>query len=48
LKPRDRWGNTPLDDAIKFGHQEIRTMLERAIKAQSNGHDKTLTLEKIR
>jgi glutaminase len=32
LTPKDRWGNTPLDDAIKFKHQEIIDLLEQAIK----------------
>ena len=32
LTPKDRWGNAPLDDAIKFKHQEIIDLLEQAIK----------------
>lgn len=28
LEPKDRWGNTPLDDAKREGHQEIIRLLE--------------------
>tara|TARA_B100000949_G_scaffold234372_1_gene253247 strand:- start:13518 stop:15098 length:1581 start_codon:yes stop_codon:yes gene_type:complete len=33
LVPKDRWGNTPLDDAIKFKNNEIKHLLEQAIKS---------------
>ncbi|XP_060786445.1 glutaminase kidney isoform, mitochondrial isoform X2 [Neoarius graeffei] len=26
--PRDRWGNTPLDEATHFGHREVVTLLQ--------------------
>lgn len=32
LSPIDRWGNTPLDDAIKFKNKEIASLLEQATK----------------
>ena len=44
LSPKDRWGNTPLDDAIQSKHKEIKIMLEQAIK-ETNGQEKLL--EKI-
>lgn len=34
LAPKDRWGNTPLDDAIKFKNNEIKELLEQTIKHQ--------------
>ena len=33
LAPKDRWGNTPLDDAFKFKNIEIKQLLEQAIKS---------------
>lgn len=38
LSPIDRWGNTPLDDTIKFKHKPIEDMLTQAITAQSKRH----------
>lgn len=35
LKPKDRWGGTPLDDALKFGRLEVFKYLEDKYK-QSN------------
>jgi glutaminase len=32
LLPKDRWGNTPLDDANKTKHTAIVKLLEQAIK----------------
>ncbi|GCC37410.1 hypothetical protein chiPu_0015914 [Chiloscyllium punctatum] len=26
--PKDRWGNTPVDEAIHFGHHDIVTILQ--------------------
>ncbi|KAG7503265.1 glutaminase kidney isoform, mitochondrial-like isoform X1 [Solea senegalensis] len=26
--PRDRWGNTPMDEAVHFGHQDVITFLQ--------------------
>ncbi|TNN48141.1 Glutaminase kidney isoform, mitochondrial [Liparis tanakae] len=26
--PRDRWGNTPMDEAVHFGHHDVVTMLQ--------------------
>ncbi|NJB72626.1 glutaminase [Saonia flava] len=40
LAPKDRWGNTPLDDAIKFKNKEIREILEQVITSQSKGNAK--------
>lgn len=34
LTPKDRWGNTPVDDAQKFKQNEIRTLLEDAVKSK--------------
>jgi glutaminase len=45
LSPKDRWGNTPLDDAIKFENKEIITLLKEAIKSL-NGKAKTSVLKK--
>mgnify|MGYP003649611203 CR=1 FL=1 len=42
LSPKDRWGNTPLDDAIKFNQKEIKELLEVAIKSKRNGKAKLL------
>lgn len=36
LEAKDRWGNTPLDDAIKFKNKEIKEMLELAIKQRAD------------
>ena len=33
LAPKDRWGNTPLDDARRGGYLAIVTMLEQAARA---------------
>lgn len=33
LTPKDRWGNTPMDDATKFNNKEIKELLQQAIKA---------------
>ncbi len=30
LSPKDRWGNTPLEDSIKFGKKEIQKLLRSA------------------
>uniref|UniRef100_A0A8C6UW48 glutaminase n=1 Tax=Neogobius melanostomus TaxID=47308 RepID=A0A8C6UW48_9GOBI len=27
--PRDRWGNTPMDEALNFGHKEVLVFLEQ-------------------
>jgi glutaminase len=40
LRPKDRWGNTPLDDAIKFKHKEIKELLEQDLSPHRNGHEK--------
>jgi glutaminase len=29
LSPQDRWGGTPLQDAIRGGHQDIVTLLQQ-------------------
>lgn len=26
--PKDRWGNTPMDEAIHFGHHDVVTILQ--------------------
>uniref|UniRef100_A0A7N5ZWM4 glutaminase n=1 Tax=Anabas testudineus TaxID=64144 RepID=A0A7N5ZWM4_ANATE len=28
-QPRDRWGNTPMDEAVHFGHHEVATILQQ-------------------
>ncbi len=35
LTPKDRWGNTPLNDAINFKNNDIKVLLEQAIKADT-------------
>ena len=40
LLPKDRWGNTPLDDAKKCNHKEAQKLLEQAIKSQHKGAEK--------
>ncbi len=41
LEPRDRWGNTPLDDAKREGHQEMVELLEKHLLNQkTNSHPK--------
>lgn len=37
LSPKDRWGNTPMDDAIKFKQKEIKGLLEKALRSKING-----------
>jgi glutaminase len=34
LNPKDRWENTPLDDAIKSNHKDIQILLENAMQLQ--------------
>ena len=46
LSPKDRWGNTPLDDAIKFKNEELQKLLEEAIKTQNKGKEKILVENK--
>jgi glutaminase len=38
LEPKDRWGNTPLDDAIKFNHEDIQSLFEQALRFNNNVH----------
>ncbi|KAG7330795.1 hypothetical protein KOW79_004764 [Hemibagrus wyckioides] len=38
--PKDRWGNTPLDEATHFGHHEVVTLLQEF-------HNKYTPVEKI-
>ena len=45
ISPKDRWGNTPLDDAIKFENKDIIKLLKEAIKSL-NGKAKTSVLKK--
>jgi len=45
LNPKDRWGNTPLDDARKFNNKEISALLERACKDYSKENDKSVLEE---
>lgn len=42
LFPKDRWGNTPLDDATRFGNKEIKQLLEQAGKRKANDRTKVL------
>ncbi len=42
LSPKDRWGNTPMEDAIKFKHKEIQKLLEQAIKSCNSKKDKVI------
>ena len=46
LSSKDRWGNTPLDDSIKFEKEEIKVLLEKAIKSKSNDKSKSTSQEK--
>lgn len=45
--PKDRWGNTPLDEAETFGHDAVMTYLknwaERTVPANSDGDEKSIT-----
>uniref|UniRef100_A0A8C2ZL48 glutaminase n=1 Tax=Cyclopterus lumpus TaxID=8103 RepID=A0A8C2ZL48_CYCLU len=48
--PRDRWGNTPMDEAVHFGHHDVVTMLQSyhdkySPPADANANDKE-TVEK--
>jgi glutaminase len=45
LSPKDRWGNTPLDDAIKSENKDIITLLKEAI-TPLNGKAKASVLQK--
>lgn len=40
LNSRDRWGNPPLDDTIKFKNSDIQKQLERAFKNQNRADEK--------
>ncbi len=44
LSPKDRWGNTPLDDAKKFKNKDIVSLLEDAIKSQNKDHNTSKVL----
>lgn len=44
LSPKDRWGNTPLEDAKKFNNKDIVSLLEDAIKSQNKDHNKSKVL----
>lgn len=41
-KPKDRWGNTPLDDATTFNNREIKELLEKVIRSKDNIKTKSL------
>lgn len=47
LSPKDRWGNTPLDDARRCKHKEIRTMLEQAIHTYNDNSISPGVLKKL-
>lgn len=47
LEPKDRWGNTPLDDAIKFNHKRIVNMLKKSMPNAKNGRVKSLATNSI-
>ena len=34
IKPKDRWGGTPHDDAKRHGHKDVMILLENAIKKE--------------
>jgi len=44
LSPKDRWGNTPLDDAKKFKNKDIAALLNKAIKFQNKDQIKSKVL----
>ncbi|CAG5865974.1 unnamed protein product [Menidia menidia] len=33
--PRDRWGNTPIDEAVQFGHHDVVTILQNYLDKYS-------------
>ncbi|XP_007541652.1 glutaminase kidney isoform, mitochondrial [Poecilia formosa] len=41
--PKDRWGNTPLDEAVQFGHHDVVAALQQYQENYNpaDGSDKT-------
>uniref|UniRef100_A0A3Q2E9J7 glutaminase n=1 Tax=Cyprinodon variegatus TaxID=28743 RepID=A0A3Q2E9J7_CYPVA len=42
---KDRWGNTPLDDAMQFGHDVVVSVLQKYQHEYTDGHSRISTEE---
>jgi ankyrin repeat protein len=48
ISPRDRWGRTPLDDAVSGGHQKVAQLLSKYGAKRGDGINNDCSFSKVR